>query len=49
VIKLDISLARNIDQESLRRALAAALVTFANGLGAPIVAELLLRETEPRP
>jgi EAL domain-containing protein (putative c-di-GMP-specific phosphodiesterase class I)/AmiR/NasT family two-component response regulator len=46
VIKLDISLTRNIDEEPLQRALAAALVTFANELGASIVAEGVERSEE---
>ena len=39
VIKLDISLTRGIDSDPVRRALALALVSFANELGATIVAE----------
>lgn len=39
VIKLDISLTRSIDSDPVRRALALALVSFANELGATIVAE----------
>ena len=46
VIKLDISLTRNIDEEPLQRALAAALVTFAHELGASIVAEGVERPEE---
>ena len=46
VIKLDISLTRNIDEEPLQRALAAALVTFARELGASIVAEGVERSEE---
>ncbi len=46
VIKLDISLTRNIDEELLQRALAAALVTFARELGAAIVAEGVERPEE---
>jgi EAL domain-containing protein (putative c-di-GMP-specific phosphodiesterase class I)/CheY-like chemotaxis protein len=46
VIKLDISITRNIDEEPLQRALAAALVTFANELGASIVAEGVERPEE---
>jgi EAL domain-containing protein (putative c-di-GMP-specific phosphodiesterase class I) len=39
VIKLDISLTRDIDHDISRRALAAALVTFAGDVGAQIIAE----------
>ncbi|HEY7667832.1 MAG TPA: EAL domain-containing protein [Actinomycetota bacterium] len=39
VIKLDISLVRNIDEEPHQRALASALSTFAREIGATIVAE----------
>ena len=39
VIKLDISLTRNLHQEPHQRALAAALVAFAHEIGATIVAE----------
>jgi EAL domain-containing protein (putative c-di-GMP-specific phosphodiesterase class I)/AmiR/NasT family two-component response regulator len=46
VIKLDISITRNIHEEPLQRALAAALVTFANELGAAIVAEGVERAEE---
>lgn len=46
VIKLDISLTRNIDEEPLQRALAAALVTFARELGASIIAEGVERPEE---
>jgi EAL domain-containing protein (putative c-di-GMP-specific phosphodiesterase class I)/AmiR/NasT family two-component response regulator len=39
IIKLDTDLTRHIHQDSSRRALAAALVVFADELGASIVAE----------
>jgi len=39
VIKLDISITRNIDTDRSRRALAAALIGFANSTGSKIVAE----------
>jgi EAL domain-containing protein (putative c-di-GMP-specific phosphodiesterase class I)/FixJ family two-component response regulator len=39
VIKLDISLTRDIDQDAARRALAAALVTFGRDVGAQVIAE----------
>jgi EAL domain-containing protein (putative c-di-GMP-specific phosphodiesterase class I) len=39
VIKLDVSLSRDIDTDPVRRALAASLVGFAREIGAIIVAE----------
>jgi EAL domain-containing protein (putative c-di-GMP-specific phosphodiesterase class I)/AmiR/NasT family two-component response regulator len=39
VIKLDISLTRDIDQDAARRALAAALVSFARDVGSQVIAE----------
>jgi EAL domain-containing protein (putative c-di-GMP-specific phosphodiesterase class I) len=39
VIKLDISLTRDIDQDPVRRALAGALVTFAAEVDAVVIAE----------
>jgi EAL domain-containing protein (putative c-di-GMP-specific phosphodiesterase class I) len=39
VIKLDISLTRDIDHDAARRALAAALVAFGRDVGAQVVAE----------
>jgi diguanylate cyclase (GGDEF)-like protein len=39
VIKLDVSLSRDIDSDPVRRALAASLVGFAREIGAIIVAE----------
>ena len=39
VIKLDLSLTRDIDTDPLRRALAASLLAFADEIGASIVAE----------
>jgi EAL domain-containing protein (putative c-di-GMP-specific phosphodiesterase class I) len=38
-IKLDIGLTRGVDAEMAQRALASALVTFANEIGAEIIAE----------
>jgi EAL domain-containing protein (putative c-di-GMP-specific phosphodiesterase class I) len=39
VIKLDLALTRDVDTDPVRRALAAALVTFADEIGARVVAE----------
>jgi len=39
VIKLDLSLVRDIDTDPLRQALAASLLAFANEIGASIIAE----------
>lgn len=39
IIKLDMSLVRDIDKDPARRALALALVAFASGIGSQIVAE----------
>lgn len=39
IIKLDIAMTRGIDEDSKKRALAAAMITFAGELGATIVAE----------
>jgi EAL domain-containing protein (putative c-di-GMP-specific phosphodiesterase class I) len=39
VIKLDVSLTRDIDTDPLRRALAASLLAFASEIGASIIAE----------
>ncbi len=39
IIKLDISLARDIDQDPVRRALAGALVAFAHDVDAQVIAE----------
>jgi EAL domain-containing protein (putative c-di-GMP-specific phosphodiesterase class I)/CheY-like chemotaxis protein len=39
LIKLDLSLTRDIDADPIRRALASSLVTFAHEVGAQIVAE----------
>jgi EAL domain-containing protein (putative c-di-GMP-specific phosphodiesterase class I) len=46
VIKLDISLTRDIDHDVSRRALAAALVAFAGDVGAQIIAEGVETEAE---
>jgi EAL domain-containing protein (putative c-di-GMP-specific phosphodiesterase class I) len=39
VIKLDMTLTRNIDHDPARRALASGLISFASDLGAKIIAE----------
>jgi EAL domain-containing protein (putative c-di-GMP-specific phosphodiesterase class I) len=39
IIKLDMSITRNVDSDPVRRALAEALVTFAGVVGATLVAE----------
>jgi EAL domain-containing protein (putative c-di-GMP-specific phosphodiesterase class I)/CheY-like chemotaxis protein len=39
MIKLDVSLTRDIDADLIRRALAASLVTFASEVGAQMIAE----------
>ena len=39
IIKLDMTLVRNIDQDPARRALASGLISFASDLGAKIIAE----------
>jgi EAL domain-containing protein (putative c-di-GMP-specific phosphodiesterase class I)/FixJ family two-component response regulator len=46
IIKLDISLTRDVDTDRRKRALAAAFVTFANELGISIVAEGIETATE---
>ena len=46
IIKLDITLTRRIDKDPVRQALAVALVSFANRVGATVVAEGV--ETEPQ-
>lgn len=46
LIKLDISLVRNIDTDAPRRALATGLITFAREIGAEIVAEGIETEAE---
>jgi EAL domain-containing protein (putative c-di-GMP-specific phosphodiesterase class I) len=48
IIKLDISLTKNIDADSTQRALAAALIAFARETGATIVAEGIETEAELR-
>jgi len=48
LIKLDISLTKNIDADSTQRALAAALIAFARETGATIVAEGIETEEELR-
>ena len=39
IIKLDMSLVRDVDRDPARQALAAAMVSFASGIGSGIVAE----------
>jgi MYXO-CTERM domain-containing protein len=39
IIKLDMTLTRNIDRDPARRALASGLISFASDLGAKIIAE----------
>ncbi len=46
VIKLDISLTRRIDRERGKRALAKALISFAQEMGVDIVAEGIETEAE---
>jgi EAL domain-containing protein (putative c-di-GMP-specific phosphodiesterase class I)/FixJ family two-component response regulator len=46
VIKLDISLTRDIDQDPVRRALAGALVTFAAEVDAKVIAEGVENQAE---
>jgi EAL domain-containing protein (putative c-di-GMP-specific phosphodiesterase class I) len=46
VIKLDMSLVRDIDRDPARRALALALVAFASGMDSEIVAEGVETKTE---
>jgi EAL domain-containing protein (putative c-di-GMP-specific phosphodiesterase class I) len=46
ILKLDISLTRGIDDDPVRRSLAAALVTFASETGATIVAEGIETQSE---
>lgn len=46
IIKLDMSLVRHIDQDGSRRALAKALITFANEVGSHLVAEGIETEAE---
>ncbi|HET6507816.1 MAG TPA: EAL domain-containing protein [Baekduia sp.] len=46
IIKLDRDLARGIDDDPIRRSLAAALVAFAHRIGAQVVAEGLETEAE---
>ena len=48
VVKLDIGLTRDIDEDPARRALASALVTFAGEIGAVLVAEGVERIGELR-
>ncbi|MGZ8566079.1 MAG: EAL domain-containing protein [Actinomycetota bacterium] len=46
IVKVDISLTRNIDQDRGRRALASALISFADEMGMSIVAEGIESESE---
>ncbi|HXF37005.1 MAG TPA: EAL domain-containing protein [Actinomycetota bacterium] len=46
LIKLDISLTRDIDADRARRALASALISFAEEMGMTIVAEGIERQAE---
>jgi EAL domain-containing protein (putative c-di-GMP-specific phosphodiesterase class I) len=46
IIKLDMTLTRNIDQDPARRALASGLISFASDLGAKIIAEGLETTSE---
>jgi diguanylate cyclase (GGDEF)-like protein len=46
VIKLDLSLTRDIDSDPLRRALAASLLAFADEIGATLVAEGIETQAE---
>lgn len=46
LIKLDLALTRNIDADVARRALAAALVNFADATGSQIIAEGVESESE---
>lgn len=46
ILKLDMSLTRDVDRDPARRALAGAMVSFANRIGASIVAEGIERVEE---
>ena len=46
IIKLDMSLTRNIDTDSGRRALAKGLIAFAHEIGSTIIAEGVETESE---
>jgi EAL domain-containing protein (putative c-di-GMP-specific phosphodiesterase class I) len=46
ILKLDMSLTRDVDRDPARRALAGAMVNFANRIGASIVAEGIERAEE---
>ena len=48
ILKLDMSLTRDVDSDPARSALARALVTFADGIGCRIVAEGIETEAEMR-
>ncbi len=47
-IKLDMALTRDVDNDLARRALAAALISFSNEIGATIIAEGIETEAELR-
>ena len=46
MLKLDMSLTRDVDRDPARRALAGAMVSFASRIGATIVAEGIERAEE---
>lgn len=46
ILKLDMSLTRDVDRDPARRALIGAMVRFAEGLGAALVAEGIERDGE---
>jgi EAL domain-containing protein (putative c-di-GMP-specific phosphodiesterase class I) len=46
IIKVDISLTRDIDKDRAKRALASALISFADEMGMSIVAEGIETKTE---
>ena len=46
ILKLDMSLTRDVDRDPARRALAGAMVNFASRIGASIVAEGIERKEE---
>jgi EAL domain-containing protein (putative c-di-GMP-specific phosphodiesterase class I) len=48
ILKLDMSLTRDVDSDPARRALAGAMVNFASRIGASIVAEGIERADEAR-
>lgn len=48
ILKLDMSLTRDVDRDPARRALIGAMVTFAGSIGCTIIAEGIEREGERR-